>query len=1435
MPLTNSFALLEEDESPDSDTEPAAQGILSASSGSDRDSTIVARGQMDGQWCDDMLIDTGASCSFVRRSWIRSTRLPMAPLKQSVTVTLADRRTAVATHEVQLKRMAVHGSVAACTLLVMDELSNDVIVGLNWQRATGLTITPGNQIDKLNGQPVLRRPRAPQRNPRTPDAKPGTPDEVERPASGPVRLTAALVHAAVASTQPAAWAEEHREMEATRLGSIQVAAAGNLRLQQVLKLHQHVFTEVLPIKTAAQIAEAVKFSIVLLGDNVKPVKQHQRRLSPAEIEAATKWVKEEVSAGRMEPSSSQWAAQLVIVPKRNDKGEVNGWRICGDYRNLNAVTKADAEPLPLMQTVFDQLAGMQWFSKLDLLKGFNQIPVDAQSRELMAVSTPAGLYQPTVMPFGVKNAPGSFQREMRRVLKDKLNKGVFVYIDDIILYSRTEAEQLVLIDWVLSQLRKEGYFAHPGKCQFLKSEVNFLGHVVSRAGVSMQQHKVEAMRTWPALQSVKDVRAFLGLAGFYRRFVKGFSEIARPLTDLTKIADKRWFSWGQPEQHAFDTLKQAMVSAPVLAHPDPRQPWIVQSDASGFAIGAVLSQKQTDGTVRPVAYWSHKLASAPRNYSATERELMAIVEATKHWRCYLHGSPYPIQLLSDHKPLVYLNSKAELGQRLSKWMEQLCDLEFEIKYVKGKDNAAADALSRRSDHVTKGADDPAPARWKVKLIDASSAASPKYQPRPWRVASGWMDQPTQSLAAIARRSPRAVAQAAGAAEADSPMAEYVLQVDSLLEDVRAAAKVDKDYQTLLKGDEKHDGLQRRAGLVYSRSGAVYIPSDRRLKTRLMQLAHDAVGHFGRDKTIERLHRHCVWPGLTRDVVDWIRSCSVCCANKGSNELPAGLLKPLPIPEGVWDSVGLDFVGPLPKSNGGYDFILVLIDRFSKMVKLRACHQTISGVQTGRLLLEMMLDLGKLPSSIVSDRDVRFTGAAWGQLWRGLNAKLKMSTAYHPQTDGQTEKMNSTMQTVLRSYAERREDWDEWLPFVAAAYNSTQQESTKRTPFELNFHDARSIDPLQWAIKEGQPGGGGSSSRAVDERGVSVEAERTIDEMKAIWDETRARLVIEQAKQKQQADRKRRDVKYDVGDQVWLSTKKLTTYRGKLQDKWVGPYVVTEVMSAGSVRLDLNGELGKTYPVFHVSRLKPYEQSVLEWPGRLQPNRPAPVLVDGEPEYEVESIIGKKTTIERKNVTRVVEEPAVQTRSGRVSKPTKPATRSVTTVERVPVVWYKVLWRGWDESDAAWKRDDDLEHCRHLIDEYELLVKQAHAEDDGKATVAVVELGMATVMQCELQDRRTTTRRGKPTVRCAYLSAVCLPAAEAVAVPRVSVASCGQAVVSSAAAAGRASDPCVLGWSVQRSRAVAQAWTDRTKPLSPSSQGPNRLSQMRCPQPPKPSG
>ena len=1268
---------------------------------------------MDGARCVDMLIDTGASCCFVRRSVAERMKLQLVPLTERVTVTLADKRTTVATHEVRVASMCVHGSRASCSLLVMDELSNDFIVGLNWQRDAGLAITPGVKHDLLNGRPVHWQAYTNSGQTATPAvvADKDTPERLSA-----VRLSAVLLH-------PKAAVAASGGTESLSAASLEVAATDNSQLRQVLQRYQSVFTEALPVKTAQQIAAARQFSIVLVGDDVRPVKQKQRRLSAAEIEAATQWVKDEVAAGRMEPSSSEWAAQLVIVPKRDEEGKVSGWRICGDYRNLNAVTKADAEPLELPQTVFDQLAGMQYFSKLDLLKGFNQIPVAAKSRELMAVSTPLGLYQPTVMPFGVKNAPGSFQREMRRVLQQRLNKGVFVFIDDIIVYSRTEAEHLELIAYVLSQLEKEGYYAHPGKCQFMRSEVSFLGHMVRRDGMSMQQHKVQAVKDWPTLQSVKDVRSFLGLANYYRRFVRGYAQIAQPLTDLTRKEDGKplpW-SWGTTEQKAFDALKRALTSAPVLAHPDPQRQWIVQTDASGVAIGGVLSQKQADGTVRPVAFWSYKLNSAERNYSATVRELMAIVRAAQHWRVYLHGSPHPVLLRSDHKPLIYLNGKAELGMRLTRWMEELCDLTFEIGYVKGKDNAVADALSRRSDHESKQAE-AAPSMLKVKLVSAGTLLATR-----WSATGEWMETPRASLATVQQAAVRPT--------------ETQIKVESLLGDVRAAAGKDEKYQLLLKGDDQQDGLQRRDGLVYSRSGAVYVPNDRRLKTRLLELAHDAVGHFGRARTIERLGRHCVWTGMSNEVEDYCRSCAVCAVSKSTNAMPAGKLVPMPIPERVWDSVGVDFTGPLPVTASGNNSIMAIGDRFSKMLKLKACKTTITGIQSGKLLLDEMLSIGRIPTSIVSDRDVRFTGVAWGQLWRGLKTQQKMSTAFHPQTDGQTERANRTLQAVLRSYAESRDDWDEWLPFVAAAYNSTVQESTGRTPFEMNFADARAIDPLQWAI--------GERRRVSDERGVSVDAERTLAEMKTIWEEVRAKLVLEQAKQKKYADRKRREVTYEVGDSVYLSTRNLSAYGGKLLAKWVGPYLVTKVVKSGvSVRLDLRGQLGRVNPVFHVSQLKPYEVSKLDWPGRQQQHRPAPELVDGQTEWEVEQVTGKEIRMEETKVRRVEEVP-VRSSGSRALRQRKPQTREVIVTEEVPVVWYRLKWKGYDEE--TWQKASDC-HCSDLIEAYELLQRQQEDQEAvsaGERTTAVAELGVATVVEWWQDEKHTGGRRGQPVVHCSY--------------------------------------------------------------------------------------
>jgi hypothetical protein len=331
--------------------------------------------------------------------------------------------------------------------------------------------------------------------------------------------------------------------------------------------------------------------------------------------------------------------------------------------------------------MFDALQGSRLFSKLDLTKGFWQIPLEEASKAILAMSTPLGLMEPNHMPFGMKNAPAVFQREMQRVLGQRIGKGVFVFIDDILIYTKTVEEHEDMVRWVLKRLCEEGYYANPEKCDFFQKEVSFLGHVINEDGLSVQQHKVRAVSEWPQPKTKKEVKSFLGLTGYYRKFIHRYSEVALPLTELTKNS-VAWV-WGEGQQRAFEELKSRLLSAPVLAHPNPSSQFILNTDASGFAIAAVLSQQQEDGSMRPVAYYSKKMNSAEKNYGITDKELLAIVEAVRHWRCYLEGNPYPTKVLTDHQGLQWLNSKAELSGRQARWVESLSDLEYEVSYIPG--------------------------------------------------------------------------------------------------------------------------------------------------------------------------------------------------------------------------------------------------------------------------------------------------------------------------------------------------------------------------------------------------------------------------------------------------------------------------------------------------------------------------------------------------------------------------------------------------------------------------------------------------------------------------------------------------------------------------------------------------------------------------------
>ena len=1016
----------------------------------------------------------------------------------------------------------------------------------------------------------------------------------------------------------------------------------------------------------------------------------------------------------------------MLVRKVRDGIVLDEKRPCWDYRGVNELIHSDAHPLPLPEDMFDKLQGCKFFSKLDLTKGFWQIPVEKASRRILAMATPLGLYEPRFMPFGMKNAPAVFQREMQRILGERLYKGVMVFIDDILIYSWTAEEHAEIVEWVLQRLQQEGCYANPDKCEFFQREVSFLGHVISEHGVAVQQHKVRAVSEWPRPQNRKDVRAFLGLTGYYRKFIHGYSEIAIPLTDLTK--DSVGFQWTEREHGAFELLQTRLTSADVLAHPDPARQYIVTTDASGFAVSGVLSQDQPDGSRRPVAYMSSKMNAAESRYPVHNKELLAIVKAVEHWRCYLEGSPHPVLLLSDHRSLQHINSQPMLNNRQARWVEKLSDFDFAVSYVPGQANVVADALSRRADYEAAAAAERAEvetvteATPRVKIRQA--AAQPRAEERKTEINS----------------TPRAEIRLAAAQEATTAAHLWQTRIAEmpLREEMKAAAQKDAVYRELLDRPEpRSDGLAVGDGLLWTCDGLFYVPNDLELQRRLLHEVHDTPigGHMGLAKTIARLTSSCWWPGMKSMIADYVRGCTTCAAIKPSMQKPAGLLRPLPVPEKPWRTITMDFVGPLPRTPDYFNYVLVVADKFTKRGHFIPTTTNITAKETAELLLQHVVRLQGLPEAIVSDRGHEFTAHLFQEVWAAMSTELRMSTAYHPQSDGQTERLNRELEQQLRAHANRTgSNWKERLAVVEMHYNSTVHASTGKTPFEMDGVNWRD----QWALAMRSPLTSLSSDGAVD----------LLRDIRSTWEDARQVMLKQREQQKKYADQRRRDEKYEVGDLVMLSTDKLAVGRGKLSDRWVGPFPVIEARDNGvNVKLELPKEYSRIHDVFHVEKLKRFVPSAIDWPGRTQTRRPKARLVDGKRRWWALRIVGKKEE-ERTETVRepiadseepqegsaeeVKQEPASQdsliappalrrvsprlhaaTRSEALRPPRPPrgqkAKERVVEVKK-QVVFYQVEWEG---GETTWEPADSLieQELQWMIDDYEMRQREVNGELD----------------------------------------------------------------------------------------------------------------------------
>jgi len=420
-----------------------------------------------------------------------------------------------------------------------------------------------------------------------------------------------------------------------------------------------------------------------------PVNVRPYRLPEKHKKEVSRQIEKMLSEEIIRPSTSQWNAPILVVPKKSDASGTQKLRIVVDFRRLNDLTIGDSYPLPNVTDILDQLGNAKYFSTLDLASGYHQIAMSERDKNKTAFSTPYGHYEFNRMPFGLKNAPATFQRLMNAVLAGLQGIRCLVYLDDIVIYGSSLQEHNKRLTEALQRLRKHNLKLQVEKCEFLRKEVTYLGHIISEDGISPDPAKLSAVKNFPTSKKVKDVQSFIRLAGYYRKFIKNFSKIAKPLTMLTKKDNK--FNWNTEQQNAFDSLKEKLTSAPVLSYPDFTRQFLITTDASDYAIGAILSQGPVDQD-RPIAYASRILNKAEQNYNTTEKELLAIVWAVKHFRPYVYGTKFLI--ITDHKPLIWLFSINDPGLRLIRWRLKLEEYDYEIIHRAGKGNTNADTLSR---------------------------------------------------------------------------------------------------------------------------------------------------------------------------------------------------------------------------------------------------------------------------------------------------------------------------------------------------------------------------------------------------------------------------------------------------------------------------------------------------------------------------------------------------------------------------------------------------------------------------------------------------------------------------------------------------------------------------------------------------------------------
>lgn len=858
-----------------------------------------------------------------------------------------------------------------------------------------------------------------------------------------------------------------------------------------------------------------------VGD-AQPIKCRPYRVSQKEREIIDEQIKDMLQNDIIRPCHSPWSSPIVLVKKKD--GSV---RFCVNYKKLNNVTKKSNYPIPNIDDIMTYFGGAKYFSCLDMFSGYFQVKVEENSKQYTAfVAQGHGSYEFNVLSFGLCNGPSTFQALADEVFQGMKWKDVVIYLDDILVFSKTKDEHLQKLRRVFERLRQAGLTLKPSKCTYARTEVNVLGHTVSEAGISPDEEKLIAIKAFPVPRNVKSVQSFIGLCNYYRKFINNFSLIARPLHEATK--KDTGFIWGPPQQQAFENLKQKLLTAPVLSHFNPDKECELRVDASTIGIGAILLQEDNDKKLHPVAYISRSLTKAEKNYGITELEGLAVIWALGYLRHLIYGRP--VKIVTDHHALCWIRSLKDPTGRLARWSLKLSEYDYTIVHKSGASHKDADCLSRNP------------------VLSAE-------------------DKPTIDIDEIPT---------------------FILQAKDIAQEQNSDKELANLREAILNPDGKtlSIGLARRAKNFRITDGVIYKvnPSPDGLQNLLVIPKHlikevlfsnhcePLSGHLGIAKTLHKIRNRYYWTGLQKDVEKFVKGCVDCQARKGQeNRKPVGFLQPIPVGT-PFQRVGIDILGPFRRSKGGKTVIIVATDYATRWAETKAL---VSGKAepVARFILENIIARHGAPRYLLSDRGQTFRSELVRELTKSMGTVNQYTTAYHPSCNGLTERLNKTLADMLSMYTNTNQtDWDVILPLVTFAYNTARQETTKFSPFML-VYGREPILPTEANLME---------------TNIATDSFKLREMALAVRCEAVKNIFLKQDIDKQRYDNKHRHLEFKEGDKVKVFTPIRKVGKSeKLLLRWFGPYFINKKIGEVNYEVRKGPSKAAKTDTIHISRILPY--------------------------------------------------------------------------------------------------------------------------------------------------------------------------------------------------------------------------------------------------------